>query len=258
LVAPAGLGADAAGVVVAIGADVAGLAPGDEVIASGLDGAYATHVLARPQQLTPKPRAMDWAQGAALGVPAGTAYQVLKSLGERAGETLLVHGGSGAVGQAAIQLARHWGLTVVATASEPNHARLAELGAIPVVYGPGLVERVRAVAQQGIDVALDCAGTEEAILASLELVADRSRVGTIVLMKRAPEFGIRTWTSSMPGYLTDAEVALRAEAIPYVAALFERGEFDVEIAARFALEDAAAAHRLSETGHVRGKIVLEP
>ena len=258
LAEPRGLGSDAAGVISAIGRDVASLKVGDEVIARGLNGAYASHVLARPENLTPKPAALDWSQAAALGVPVGTAYQALTSLGLHSGETLLVHAGSGAVGQAAIQLARHWGATVVATASERNHARLAALGATPVSYGPGLVERVRAAAPGGIDVVLDAAGTDEAIEASLELVADRSRIGTIVVFLRAEELGILGWTSSVPGYLDDDERQLRVESIPFVADLATRGEFEVEIAASYPLERVAEAHALSETGHVRGKIVLIP
>jgi NADPH:quinone reductase-like Zn-dependent oxidoreductase len=255
---PRGLGSDAAGVVNEVAPDVTTFAVGDEVIARGLDGAYASHALARPENLTRKPSALDWSQAAALGVPVGTAYQALKSLGLTSGETLLVHAGAGAVGQAAIQLARHWGATVIATASEANQDRLAELGAIPVTYGPGLLDRVRAAAPGGVDVVLDAAGTDEAIEASLELVADRSRIGTIVLYDRAAELGIQGWTSSTPGYLSDAQRQLRIEAIPYVADLASKGEFDVEIAAIFPLERVAEAHELSETGHVRGKIVLIP
>ena len=143
---PQGLGADAAGVIVAVGDDVDGVGVGDEVIVHGASGAYATHLVAAPGQLVPKPAALDFAQGAALGIPAGTAYQVLRSLGLREGETLLLHAGSGGVGQAAIQFARDWSAHVVATASPANHDRLRELGAVPVAYGPGLLDRLRAAA----------------------------------------------------------------------------------------------------------------
>ena len=125
-------------------------------------------------------------------------------------------------------------------------------------YGPGLVDRVRAAAPGGIDVVLDAAGTDEAIEASIELVADPLRIGTIVAFQRAHELGIRGWTSSVPGYLDGDEKQLRVEAIPFVADLAARGEFEVEIAASYPLERVAEAHALSETGHVRGKIVLIP
>lgn len=210
---PRGLGTDVAGVIVAVGPDVTDYAVGDEVIARGLNEAYASHVLALSSRLTRKPATLGWAEAAALGVPAGTAYQVLKSLGLRSGETLLVHAGSGAVGQAAIQLARHWGATVVATASEANQTRLAQLGAVPVTYGPGLVDRVRKAAPGGVDVVLDAAGTDEAIDASLELVADRSRIATVVNVDRALQSGFRVWSGSRPGLMTPEAAALRLEAV---------------------------------------------
>jgi NADPH:quinone reductase len=256
--APRGLGSDAAGVVVALGESAEGFAVGDEVIVSGAKDAYASHLLTTPNRLTAKPAALSWEAAAGLGIPAGTAYQVLRSLNLAAGEMLLVHGGSGGVGQAAIQLARAWGARVVATASAANHERLRELGAIAVEYGPGLLERLRDAAPDGYDVVLDAAGTEEAFATSLDLVADRSRIATIVDVERADELGIRAWSGSRPGYLNDAERQLRVEAIGVVAALAEEGRFEVEIAARHPLDEASAAHEFSETGHVRGKIVLLP
>lgn len=253
-----GLGADAAGVVVAVGGLVDGVHVGDEVIVHGATGAYATHLVAAPAQLVPKPDEVGFEQGAALGIPAGTAYQVLRSLGLREGETLLLHAGSGGVGQMAIQFAREWGAHVVATASPANHDRLRELGAVPVAYGPGLVDRLRAAAPQGYDVALDAAGTDEAVEACLELVADRSRIATIVRMADAAELGIRTWSSAMPETMGPEEVRLRAEGVAEAARLAAEGRFRVEVSSRYPLAAAADAQRESEAGHVRGKIVLVP
>lgn len=273
---PQGMGSDAAGVVVAVGdavgraegveraeaveraEGVENLSVGDEVIVHGARGAYASHLVAPPKQLVSKPAALGFEQAAALGIPAGTAYQVLRSLGLSEGETLLLHGGSGAVGQAAIQFAREWGANVVATASRANHDRLRELGAIPVAYGPGLLDRLRAVSPNGYDVALDAAGTDEAIDASLELVADRDRIATIVRMKEAAEFGIRTWSSAIPSTMNAETLRLRAEGVAEAARLAAEGRYDVDIAARYPLAEAADAQRQSETGHVRGKIVLIP
>jgi NADPH:quinone reductase len=261
---PQGMGSDAAGVVVAVGDAVAqgravgGVTVGDEVIVHGVRGAYASHLVAKPEQLVPKPAALGFEQAAALGIPAGTAYQVLRSLRLGEGETLLLHGGSGAVGQAAIQFAREWGAAVIATASPANHNRLRELGAIPVAYGPGLLDRLRAVSPNGYDVALDAAGTDEAIDASLELVADRDRIATIVRMKDAAELGIRTWSSAIPSTMGPETLKLRAEGVAEAARLAAEGRYDVEIAARYPLAEAADAQRQSETGHVRGKIVLIP
>lgn len=255
---PKRIGFDASGVVVAVGEQVTEFTPGDGVIGFGLAGAYASHVLATAAKLTRKPEQLSFEQAAGLGIPAGTAYQSLKSLGVQAGDTVLVHAGSGAVGQAAVQFARHWGATVIATASEPNHARLRELGAIPVAYGDGLLERVRDAAPDGVDAALDCAGTDEALEVSLALVADRQRIGTIVVTPQADEAGIQIWTSSMPGRMTEQQEQWRIEAVPYAAELAARGEFEVEIAERYPLDRAAEAHRRSESGHVRGKLVLVP
>ena len=114
-------------------------------------------------------------------------------------------------------------------------------------------------APQRIDVALDAAGTDEAIAVSKELVADHElRVATIVLGARAAELGIRAWGGGNPVPLTPEEAALRADAVPLAADLVARGEFELEIARRYPLTEAAEAHRQSETGHVRGKIVLIP
>lgn len=258
LTGPRRVGSDAAGVVIETGAQVGGWSVGDEVIVRGADGAYASHVVAYPRQLVAKPKTLSWEQAGAIGVPAGTAFQVLTSLGVTRGDTLLIHGGSGAVGQAAVQFAHAWGATVVATSSVANHARLVELGAIPIAYGPGLADRVRAVSPQGIDVALDAAGTTEAIETSLELVADHNRIGTIVLGAKAAELGIRAWAGGSPVPLTAHEQALRREAIDAVAELVRRGEFEIEISRRLPLSAAAEAQRESESGHVRGKIVLLP
>lgn len=258
ITAPRRVGFDAAGVIVAVGGDVSGWSVGDPVIVRDAKGAYATHLVATPEQLTSKPDALGWEQAASIGVPGGTAYQALKSLDVRSGQTLLIHGGSGAVGQAAIQLARLWGATVIATASAPNHARLAELGAIPVAYGPGLVDRVRALAPQGIDAALDAVGTDEAIDASLDLVADRDRIGTIVVGARAAELGIQAWSGGNPVPLTQEQRQQRSDAVGFVADLAGAGRFSIEIAGTYPLDQASAAHRDSETGHVRGKIVLLP
>jgi NADPH:quinone reductase len=258
LVEPIGLGSDACGVVTSVGSDPGGFAVGDAVIARGLTGAYAGQVAAPSNRLTRKPPSMSFEEGAALGMPAGTAYQSLKSLDVTSGETLLIHAGSGGVGLAAVQFAHHWGLTVVATASTGHHARLAELGAIPVAYGDGLLERVRAAAPGGIDVALDAAGTEEALRTSLELVADRSRIATLVAFQAAAALGIRVFSEHFGGGLGAAGRAMRVEGVAVAADLAERGLYQIDIAGIYPLEKVADAHRQSETGHVSGKIVLVP
>ena len=255
---PRRIGSDAAGVVVETGSAVTGWAAGDEVIIRGAHGAYATQVTASARQLVRKPPSITWEQAAALGVPVSTAYQVLKSLGVGTGTTLLLHAGSGAVGSAAIQFATSWGATVIATGSEANQQRMRDLGAIPTTYGPGLVERVRALAPGGVDVVFDAAGTDEALDASFELVPDRSQIGTIAAGARAADLGIRAWAGGSPVPLTPEEQALRAEAYDVVADLLERGEFRVDVSRVYPLDEVVAAHRDIESGAVSGKVVLIP
>ncbi|KQM16145.1 hypothetical protein ASF83_09725 [Plantibacter sp. Leaf171] len=257
------VGSDGSGVVAEVGEGVEGWSVGDEVVITNAAGTYATHVVVTPQQIIAKPSNVSFEEAAAIGIPVSTAYQALRSLGVTEGTTLLIHGGSGAVGHAAVQFAVAWGATVVATASERNHERLRELGAVPVVYGPGLVERVREVAPQGVDRVLDAVGTDEALDASFELVDDRRNIGTIVVGGRAAELGIQAWSGGNPLPLTDQEQAWRAEAIPAVAALATAGPegrpgFSFELGTIRPLAEAAEAHRESESGHPSGKLILVP
>lgn len=254
---PRRVGNDGAGVVLEVGADVEGFRVGDEVVVFGASGVYATEIVVTPDKLTPLPAGVSPAVGAALGIPVATAYQSLRSLDVGPADTLLVHGGSGSVGQAAIQFARLRGAAVIATASEARADRVRELGAIPVAYGDGLVDRVRAAAPQGVSVVLDGAGTDEALTTSLDLVEDRSRIATIVRGADAGRLGIQAFSGGSPDPLTPQQVAWRAEAIPVVAALLAAGAFRVELGPELPLADAAEAHRLV-AAHTPGKITLLP
>ncbi|MBN9191907.1 NADP-dependent oxidoreductase [Microbacterium sp.] len=257
IVEPRRVGSDAAGTVTAVGADVEGIRPGDAVVVFGAQGAYADELVVPARHVEPRTPRVTAAEGAALGVPAGTAYQALRSLDVRAGDTLLIHGGSGAVGQAAIQFAALWGATVVATASPRRHERLRELGAIPVAYGDGLAQRVREAAPQGVTVILDAAGTDEALDVSLDLLADRSRIATIVRGSDADRLGIRGFAGGSPHPLTSQQLTWRREALPVTLALMAAGRFSVELGPSFPLADAAEAHRALAAG-VDGKITLVP
>lgn len=254
---PRRVGSDGAGTVSAVGADVDGFRVGDEVVVFGATGVYANEVVIGVQSVQPRPQNVSAAQGAALGVPVGTAYQAARSLDVGPGDTLLVHGGSGSVGQAIIQFAVGWGATVIATSSERRFDRVRKLGATPVAYGEGLVERVRSLAPQGVSVALDAAGTDEALQSSVELVADRDRIATIVRGKDAPEYGIRAFGGGSPHPLTEQQQAWRAEAIPVTLALLSVDRFSVELGASFPLSDAAAAHQAVQDG-ADGKVTLIP
>lgn len=257
IVEPRRVGFDGAGVVESLGDAVTGFAVGDRVAIRDTVGTYSSLLAVPSSNAAALPDSVTAAEGAGIGIPAGTAYQSLKSLGVTADDVLLVHAGSGAVGQAAVQFAVAWGATVIATASPARHEQLRELGAIPVAYGDGLLERVREAAPAGVTVALDCAGTDEAIETSLALVADRDRIATIVRGPDAAAFGIRAFSGGSPTPLTDQELAWRAEALPETIALLASGDFTIEIGQELPLAEAARSHELVEA-HAPGKIVLVP
>ena len=255
---PRRVGFDGAGVIEQIGAGVEGFAVGDRVAIRDTLGTYASVIAASAEAIAPLPDGVTAAEGAAIGIPAGTAYQALKSLGVTKGDVLLVHAGSGSVGQAAVQFAVSWGATVIATASPDRHEQLRSLGAIPVAYGDGLLDRVRDAAPDGVTVALDGAGTDEAIEVSLALVADRDRIATLVRGADAASFGIRAFAGGAPDPLTAQELAWRAEALPATIALIESGDFVIELGPALPLAEAARAHELVEAHAADGKIVLVP
>ena len=155
----------------------------------------------------------------------------------------------------AIQLATDRGATVVGTASPARHDLLRDFGAIPVAYGEGLAERVRAAAPQGVTAALDLVGTDEAIDVSIALVADRKRIATIAAFRRGLELGIKV-LGGAPG--ADPGTAIREAARLELARLAGQGRLRVLVDRSFPLENAADAHRLSMAGHVSGKIALIP
>ncbi|MBW8762929.1 MAG: NADP-dependent oxidoreductase [Microbacterium sp.] len=258
IVEPRRVGFDGAGVIEALGEGVDSYSVGDRVAIRDTVGTYASHLAVPATNLAALPDSVTASEGAGIGIPAGTAYQCLKSLGVKAGDVLLVHAGSGSVGQAAVQFAVAWGATVIATASPARHEQLRELGAIPIAYGEGLLERVREAAPGGVTVALDGAGTDEAIETSLALVADRERIATIVRGPDAASFGIRAFSGGSPVPLSEQELAWRAEALPATIALIASGDFTIELGPELPLAEAGRAHELVESHAADGKIILVP
>jgi NADPH:quinone reductase-like Zn-dependent oxidoreductase len=256
---PMRLGAEAAGIVTAVGEDAVGpggpIAVGDEVIAYRASGAYAADLVVPAEAVVPKPVALSWEQAGGLMLTGATAVHALHVVSPKDGETVLVHGGAGGVGLMAIQLAAAAGATVIATASPAKHALLAGLGAQPVAYGDGLADRVRALAPNGVHAAIDTVGTDEAVDVSLELVADRNRIVTIAAFGRAPEAGIVLIGG---GPNADPGEDIRAAARLRLTAAAEAGELRVLVARAYPLADVAAAHREIAAGHVTGKLVLVP
>jgi NADPH:quinone reductase-like Zn-dependent oxidoreductase len=243
---PAGLGSDIAGVVDAIGDGVTSPAVGEEVLGQSAGPAYTTAALATADALVPRPPGVAWEIAASLGAAGGTAFKVLDVLGVREGETLLVHAAAGGVGTFAVQLAIARGARVIGTASERNHDLLRGYGAIPVTYGDGLADRVRAVAPDGVDAVLDASGRGE-LPVSVELAGGPQRVLTIAQFADLPE-GVILHAG---GGGEDTPRALRE-----ILALIEAGRLLVPIARTYPLEQAGAALDESEHGHVTGKIVL--
>ncbi|QFU86062.1 NADP-dependent oxidoreductase [Amycolatopsis sp. YIM 10] len=247
LAAPRGTGIEAAGVVDAVGPDVDTVAPGDEVFGNVGGGAAATHVIAQAAALVQKPDWLSFEEAAALPVAAETSVRTLRYLDVHSGQTLLVHAATGAVGLVASQLAIARGLTVVGTAGPGRHEFLRELGVRPVAYGDGWVDRVREAAPDGIDVVLDASG--RGVLAeSVALTGDPAKVVTIAGGDTA-ETGVH-FSSGGTEAVPTAEVF--TEALP----LLRSGRLRLPVAKTFPLAQAADAHRLSEDGHVLGKIVF--
>ena len=191
---PLRLGYEAAGVVTAVGPDAVGptgpIAVGDEVIGFRLQGAYASSLVVPAAALVPKPIALDWAEAAGLMLTGATAVHALTAVDVGAGDTVLVHGAAGGVGQMLVQLAVAGGARVIGTAGSSGADLVRRLGGEPVPYGEGLTDRVRALAPEGVTAAVDAVGTDEALDVSLELVPDRQRIATIAIFTRGGEAGI--------------------------------------------------------------------
>jgi NADPH:quinone reductase-like Zn-dependent oxidoreductase len=205
--------------------------------------------------VVPKPSALSFEQASGLMVAGATAFHALKAAGVGAGDAVVIHGGSGGVGLMAVQLAVAAGARAIATASESRHAYLRELGAEPVTYGPGLLERIRAITPGGVDAAIDAVGSDEALDTSLALVGDHDRIVTLVAAQRGFDLGVKLLggaSGADPG--TEVRAAARLELVR----LAEAGDLRVLVAGAYALAEVASAHRALATGHTHGKIVLVP
>ena len=239
---PQGMGLEVSGVVDEVGADVTGVTAGNEVFGPTTDGAAEFAVLSVWARIPP---GLDFAGAAALPVAVETAVRGLEELGVQRGQTLLVNGAGGAVGTATVQLAIARGARVVATASESNFERLRGYGAAVTTYGDGLAERAAALAGGGVNRVFDMG--PGGALPTLVAIAcgDPENVLTISDFAGAGEAGVKISTS-----------ARHWEALDQVAALIARGEFVLPVQQTFPLDQAGEAERISQAGHVHGKLVL--
>lgn len=254
---PMRLGFEAAGIVRAVGGELAGpsgpIRPGDEVIVYPGSGAYAGAILAPASSVVAKPSTLSFEAASGLMLTGATAIHALTAAGVGTGDTVILHGAAGGVGLMAVQLAVASGARVIATAGASQHDLLASLGAEPVLYGKGLLERIRALAPRGVDAAIDLVGTDEAGDASVALVEDHSRLVSIVGSGKSAQLGFKVLgISGDPG--TEIRSAARLELVRRA----EAGTLRVIVAAAYPLAEAAAAHRELEGRHTHGKIVLVP
>jgi NADPH:quinone reductase-like Zn-dependent oxidoreductase len=252
-------GVDAAGVVDEVGDGVTGVRVGDEVFGMttvAARGANADFVVL--VAWAPKPAAWSWEEAGGAAGNVETATRVLDRLAVGAGHTVLVQGAAGGVGTVAVQLAVARGATVIGTASEHNHDFLRSLGARPTTYGPGLVERILALAPSGVDAVFDCAGG--ALPDLIAIAGDPARVVTIAPDLSAADHGVHL-SHGAPADETGAAMGVAADplalhGLDIATKLAEQGRLRVPVAAAFPLTEAPAAHELSESRHARGKIVL--
>ncbi len=238
---PSGTGVDASGVVDEVGEGVTGVAVGDAVFGTG-SATLAEHAVLSNWAL--KPDGLSFEEAAGFPVPVETAARIIDQVGVAAGETLVVSGAAGGVGSAVVQIARDRGISVIGTASERNLDYLRSLGAVATTYGDGLVERVRDLAPDGVDAALDIAGS--GVIAELiELTGDPAKVLSIADFT-APQLGAQVSTSG-----SDAAASFAA-----AARLFEQGALHIPVERTFPLAEAGDAQAMSQAGHVAGRLVV--
>jgi NADPH:quinone reductase-like Zn-dependent oxidoreductase len=238
------LGYDAAGVVDEVGEGVMGISVGDDVLGRGQNTQAEYAVL---DSWAAKPSSIDWAVAAAAGLAGETSERGLRLLGVKAGDTIFIDGGAGGVGAAALQMAVARGARVIASSSDANQDYLRELGATPVLYGEGVVAGVRAAAGGGVDAVFDVAG-KTAVEELISLAPEPAQVVTIANFA-AGDAGVR-----VSGGGADSHPM---EALAQVAQLLAQNKPVIKVQT-FPFDRAADAYRISQGGHVRGKLVLIP
>ena len=256
-VLPLSIGFEVAGVISAIGpgTDIAsgGGKIGDEVLAFQIAGGYTSAITVQAKSVFAKPGNVSFAEAANLLLVGTTAADMLDVARAREGDTIVLHGASGAVGVSVLQQARLIGAHVIGTASEKNFGMITRFGGIPVQYGPGLEDRIRQAAPGGVVAALDTAGTDEAIDVSLALVADRARIVSIVAFGRAQQEGYQAISGFIP-----ARGAFRNNVRVHLIELAAEGKLVVPVAQTFPLAQAKSALELLMSRHPGGKLALIP
>lgn len=254
---PVPIGYEVAGVVSAIGPDTqiasGGGAVGDEVLAFRVRGGYATELTVPAADVFAKPPSLGFPEAANLLLAAATAADMLRAADVVAGDTILLHAASGAVGVSVLQQARLIGAHVIGTASPGRFDVVRGFGGEPVAHGDGLEQRVRELAPDGVDVALDAVGTDEAVDVSLALVSDRQRIVTIAAKARAEADGFIALGGTNPESARFRD-SVRARLIELAGS----GQLVVPVARTYPLTDAREALAELMDGHPGGKLALLP
>jgi NADPH:quinone reductase-like Zn-dependent oxidoreductase len=244
---PVILGNEVSGVVDHVGDGAHDLRVGDRVAGFVRGGGDAEYVITTPDRVAVIPAELTLRQAATIPQGVETARRAIDELGVQDGETVLVNGAAGAVGGAAVQLLVDRGVTVIGTARPENHDYLAGLGAIPIEYGDGLLEAVAAAAPNGVDRVLDCGG--RGFVRRILATVPADRILTVADFD-APSLGVPITMGAGPHELF-------ADSFRPVLPLAAQGRFATEIAAEFPLTELAAAQKMNEDGHFRGKIVVK-
>ncbi|WP_399070846.1 zinc-binding dehydrogenase [Streptomyces stackebrandtii] len=243
---PEGQGNDFAGWIVALGEGVNEFAVGDEVIGYLPRAAQADYVVSPAAVLTPKPADIPWEAAAPPSAVGVTAWAAVQAVDPQPGETVVVSAAAGGVGSLAAQLARLRGATVIGTAGDQNADFLRSLDVIPVQHGPGLAERLRALAPQGIDAYIDTFGHGN-VDTAIALGVRPQRINTIADGRAVARYGVRSEAQ---------EGSFSREVVAELAALVSKGSLTVPISAVYPLEEVQEAYRQVQRRHTRGKIVL--
>ena len=249
---PSGQGSDFAGVVDKLGPGVTTVAPTDEVVGwVDTRSSQAEYTVAEAANLAAKPAGLPWEVAGAIPVAGFTAWAMVRAVDVKPGDTVVVSGAAGGVGSIAVQFAKRKGATVIGLAGPSNHDWLTRHGVIPVAYGDGVAERIRAAvpAGKGIDAFLDTYGGDYVELALGDLKVSPERVNTVVRFDAAEKYGVK-----IDGNAAGAS----ATTLEELAGLIAAGELEVPLDQTFPLSDVRAAYATLAKGHLRGKIVLIP
>jgi NADPH:quinone reductase-like Zn-dependent oxidoreductase len=246
---PSGQGSDLAGIVEEVGTAVKNVAVGDEVIGfTNNRSSQAELVVVEADHLIHRPAHVSWEQAGALFVAGTTAYAAVQAVSLKAADTVVVSGATGGVGSIAVQLARNIGAKVIGLAGAANHAWLSDHGVIPIGYGDGVAERIRAASGNKVDAFVDTFGGGYVELA-LELGVAPDRIDTIIDFAAAAKHGVKTAGNS---------AAANAKVLAELASLIDAGRLKIPIAKVYPLADVREAYQDLARRHTRGKIVLVP